>query len=163
MGGYYIIIRGPLGIGKSTIAKALAKLLKADYISIDKVLEENGLDKKDNNFTPEDFIKADNIVLPQAKKAIKEGRIVIFDGCFYFKEHIAHLEKNLSKGYVFNLRASLKDCIARDSKRKRVYGVQAAKEVYELVSKFDYGINIDTSDKTTSKIIKEILAFTENI
>ena len=44
---YFIIIRGPLGIGKSTIAKALAEILKAEYIAIDKVLEENGLDRKD--------------------------------------------------------------------------------------------------------------------
>ena len=157
MKGYYIIIRGPLGIGKSTIAKSLAKMLKADYISIDKVLEKNELDRKDNNFIPEDYIKADNIVLPKAKKAIEKGKIVIFDGCFYFKEQIEHLEKNLPKGYVFNLKAPVETCIARDSKRKRVYGERAAKEVYELVSKFDYGFVIDTHNKTKRQVVQEIM------
>jgi len=162
MEGYYIVIRGPLGVGKSTIAKALAKILKAKYISIDKVLEENGLDKEDNNFTPEDFIKADNIVLPKSKKAIEDGSIVIFDGCFYFKEQIEHLEKNLPRGYVFNLKAPLQTCITRDSKRKRVYGKGAAKAVHELVSKFDNGINIKTSNKTISQVVKEILTVLKN-
>lgn len=42
---YYIIIRGPLGCGKMTGAKALARRIKAVYISSDGLLAENGLDK----------------------------------------------------------------------------------------------------------------------
>ena len=41
---YYIIIRGALGIGKSTIARKLSRILNAGYISIDKVLEETSQD-----------------------------------------------------------------------------------------------------------------------
>ena len=156
--GFFIIIRGPLGIGKTTIAKKLAKILKADYISIDKVLEENNLDKIDNDFVPEDYIKANRVVLPKVKSSLKKGMIVIFDGCFYFKEQIKHLEKNLSfKGYVFNLKAPLEVCILRDSKRKRVYGKQAARDVHKLVSKFDYGLDIYTENKTEEQIVKEIM------
>ena len=51
----------------------------------------------------------------------------------------------------------METCIIRDSKRKRVYGEQAAREVYELVSKFDYGIKIDTEGKTANSVVKEIL------
>ncbi len=40
---FYIIIRGPLGCGKSTIAKALSKKLNAKYFAIDKILEENNV------------------------------------------------------------------------------------------------------------------------
>ncbi|MBI4095225.1 MAG: AAA family ATPase [DPANN group archaeon] len=155
---YYIIIRGPLGIGKSTIAAALAKLLNAEHISMDKVLEENELDKEDNNFTSVDFIKADNIVLPKVRKDLKKGKIVIFDGCFYFKEHIKHLEKSIpAKCYAFNLKAPLETCIIRDSKRKKVYGEENAKAVYEMVSRFNYGIPIQTGKKTVAQVVKEIL------
>ena len=154
---YYVIIRGSLGIGKTTIAKKLAGKLKAKYIAFDKILEENGLDKSDNNFAPEDFIKADNIIIPGVKKALSEGKIVILDGCFYFKEQIKHLEKNLPKGYAFNLKAPVETCIKRDSKRKKVYGEKAAKEVYELISKFNYGIEINTDKKTENDVVKEIL------
>ncbi len=157
---YFIIIRGPLGIGKSTIAKVLAKHLNAEYISFDKVLEENGLDRRDDNFVPEDFIKANEIILSRAKESIKKGKIVIFDGNFYFKEQIEHLKKNLPyKCYIFDLKASVETCIERDSKRRRVYGEKATREVYELVSKFDYGTKINTDKKTEEEIVKEIMGY----
>lgn len=156
---FYIIIRGPLGCGKSTIAKALAKLLNAEYFSFDTVLEENGLDRKDDNFTAEDFIKADNIILPKAKKELSRDKIIIFDGCFYFKEQIVHLQENLPfKGFIFSLKASLATCIRRDSRRKRVYGEKAAEAVYELVNKFDYGVVIDTEDKTEVEVVRNIIS-----
>ncbi|MDD4111129.1 MAG: (d)CMP kinase [Clostridia bacterium] len=37
---YYIIIRGPAGVGKTTIAKNLQDKLGADYISFDEILEK---------------------------------------------------------------------------------------------------------------------------
>jgi predicted kinase len=154
---FVIIIRGPLGIGKTTIAKALAKDLDAEYISFDKVLEENGLDREDDNFVPQDFIKANEIVLPKAKEDLAIGKIVIFDGCFYFKEQIMHLEKNLPyKIYAFDLKAPLKTCIARDKGRKRVYGQDAAKAVYDLVKRFDYGIAVNTENRTEKEVVEDI-------
>ena len=155
---FCIIIRGPLGIGKSTIAKILAKKIKAVYISFDKVLSENGLDKIDDDFTPEDFIKANEIVLPKIKKYLQNGKNVILDGCFYFKEQIDNLKENLNwKFYAFDLKASLDTCVKRDSKRKRVYGEEAARAVYNLVKKFDYGTGIDTENKTEKEVVEEIL------
>lgn len=156
----YIIIRGPLGVGKSTIAKALAKKLNATYISFDKVLTENGLDRIDDDFIPEDYIKANEIVIPQIKKDLSERKIVILDGCFYFKEQIEHLKENLSdiaKEYAFDLKASLDSCIKRDSLRKRVYGEEAARAVYNLVARFDYGIPINTEGINEEETLKEIL------
>lgn len=155
---YFIIIRGPLGIGKSTIATLLAKKLDAEYISVDKVLEQNGLDKEDNNYTPEDYIKVNKILMPQAKKSLSARRTLIFDGCFYFKEQIENLIESLkTKHYVFTLKAPVKVCIARDARRKQVYGKEAAQAVHCLVSKFDYGISIDTNNKTSEEVVQEIL------
>ena len=160
---YFIIIRGPLGIGKSTIAKALAEILKAEYIAIDKVLEENGLDRKDNNYTSKDFIKVNDLVLPQVKEHLKKGKVVIFDGNFYFKEQIQHLEKNLPfEKFIFSLKADVETCIKRDCTRTRVYGEKAAREVHDLVSKFDYGVNVYTDEKTEDEVIKEILFLIKN-
>ena len=34
---YYIIIRGPLASGKSTISEKLAKIIKAKHFAIDRV------------------------------------------------------------------------------------------------------------------------------
>ena len=80
---YYIIIRGPLGIGKTTIADKLARELNGIHISIDKTLRENGLNKIEGDSIPmKNFIKANEIILNIAKKDLREGKIIIFDGNF---------------------------------------------------------------------------------
>jgi adenylate kinase family enzyme len=158
----YIIIRGPLGIGKSTISKELAKRLKAKRISLDDLLQKNkldDLDEKEGGIPTKNFIKADNLILDEVKFNLKKGKIIIFDGCFYHKEQIKHLEKNLGKALVFNLKAPLSVCINRDNNRNKTFGQEAAKAVYRLVSKFDYGINIYTNNKTPKETIKEILSY----
>jgi tRNA uridine 5-carbamoylmethylation protein Kti12 len=158
---YYIIIRGPLGVGKSTIAQALTKRLRASYISVDDVLAENGLDVRGNRpcIPAENFIKADHIVLAAAKAALKNGKIVIFDGCFYHKEQIDDLERNLSgKHFVLTLKAPLELCVKRDSKREKPCGEAAAKAVHALVSRFDYGIIMDTKGKTAGQCVEEMLS-----
>ena len=156
---YYIIIRGPLGIGKSTIAKELAKKLKAEYISIDKVLKKHDLDiidKKEGCIPAENFIKGDDLIIPKIKETDK---IVILDGCFYHKEQIEHLKKNLKPIFIFTLKAPLAVCIERDKKREKPYGKEAAKAVYDLVSRFDYGNIIDTENKNVDETVKEILSY----
>ncbi len=157
---YYILIRGPLGIGKSTISRELAKRLNAEYISMDSILEEHGLAKTDSDYTADDFVKANEIIIPHAKKLLAKGKIVIFDGNFYFKKQIDHLIKNISATYfVFTLKAPLETCIARDKSREQGCGEEAAKAVYGLVSKLDYGTIIDTSKKNIEQTIQEILSY----
>lgn len=146
---YYIIIRGPLGCGKSTIAETLANKLDAEYVGLDEVLEKHSLDKMPPDapcISAENFIKANNIITPKAKEMLSNGKIVIFDACFYHKEAIEHLVKNLDfQHYIFTLKAPLEICIERDSQRLKTHGKDAARAVYGLVTQFDYGINIDAS------------------
>ncbi len=159
---YYIIIRGPLGSGKSTISQKLSEILDARYIGMDEVLENNGLDKipPDAPCIPvENFIKANEIVLPEAKELLEAGKIVIFDACFYHKEVIEHLIENLPfPHYEFTLKASLELCIKRDAERSKTHGEGAAWAVHSLVSKFDYGVNIDVSG-SLEDTIKNILSY----
>ena len=154
---YFIIIRGPLGIGKTTIAQELTKTLNAEHISIDKIMEENGLNKEDNDYTAEDFVKANEYIIDKAKNLVQRGKIVIFDGCFYHKEQIEDLIKKLNfKHFIFTLKAPLTVCIERDKNRKLTYGEDACQAVYSLVSKFDYGTIINTENKSITEIVNEI-------
>ncbi|MDD4287770.1 MAG: AAA family ATPase [Candidatus Peribacteraceae bacterium] len=146
---YYIILRGPLGCGKSTIALVLSKILNAAYVSLDEVLAENGLDKVDPDaecIPVLNFIQANNRVLPEVQAQLRNGRHIIFDACFYHKEAIEHIQQHLAfPGYIFTLKAPLDICIARDRNRSKSYGEDAARAVHQLVSRFDEGIIIDVT------------------
>jgi tRNA uridine 5-carbamoylmethylation protein Kti12 len=156
---YLVVIRGPLGVGKSTIATLLAQKLDAYYVSIDKVLEDNDLDKRletEECISVLNFIKANEIELPNILKSLAQGQSVVVDGNFYHKEALEHLI-NSSKEYnvhVFTLKSPLEICIDRDSKRANPHGHWPAVAVHKLVSRFDYGICIDTSTQTVDKTLE---------
>ena len=162
---YFIIIRGPLGCGKSTIAERLAKALKAECISIDSLIDEYGLakDKEAGYISQKSFITVNEIVAKKAKKKLQEGIPIIFDGNFYWKSQIDDLIRRLAfPHYVFTLKAPLIVCIDRDRQRSKTYGEDAAKVVYKKVTEFDYGIIIDIS-KSIEEAIKEILSHVPSI
>ena len=157
---YFVIIRGPLGVGKSTIAKKLSKFLNAEYVDIDKILRKNNLDKVKPGaecIPAKNFIKADDLVLPGLKNKIHKGKIVIFDACFYHKKHIEDIVRKLPfRHFIFTLKAPVEVCIERDSKRKKIHGKLAAIAVHHLVTKFNYGIVTDTNNKTPDETLQEI-------
>ena len=157
---YLVIIRGPLGVGKTTVSKTLAKKLGALYVSIDEVLNENSLDQideKEGGISVKSFLKGNEIVLPEIRQALQSDRTVVIDGCFYHKEQIQHFLDHLeAESHVFTLKAPVETCIGRDAERKKTYGEDAARAVHMFVSKFDYGTVIDTEGKTLKDTISEI-------
>ncbi|MBS3083386.1 AAA family ATPase [Candidatus Pacearchaeota archaeon] len=159
---YYIIIRGPLGCGKTTIAKKLSKLIEGKHISIDKMLEKHNLlkDREEGYTSQKSFFKANDFGIKAANKYLSKGIPVIFDGNFYWKSQIEDLLKKLDiKHYVFTLQASLELCIERDSKRKQVHGKDAARVVHNKSTEFNYGKLINTENKTPQEVLKEIIKF----
>ena len=102
------------------------------------------------------FLKGNEIVLPKIKELLSSGKVVVIDGCFYHKEQIKHFIQNLNfDHYVFTLKASLSACIERDSGRSQVYGEGAATAVHNLVSRFDYGVVIETEGKSCGEVVEE--------
>ena len=158
----YIIIRGPLGIGKSTISKLLAKKLKAQYFSIDKTLEKSGLEQDSEEGYPSQrsYKKVNEILIPKAKYFLKKDVPVIFDGNFYWKSQIEDLRNKLKyPNYIFTIKAPLLLCIKRDKARKKSAGKDAVEAVYRKSTEFDYGINVNTNKKTPEEVTKEILSY----
>ncbi|MFA5992845.1 MAG: AAA family ATPase [Candidatus Pacearchaeota archaeon] len=157
---YFIIIRGPAGVGKSTVAKVLSNKINAKVIHFDKVMKELGLDYiLGEKWIPlNKFLKADKLMIPKFKESLSKNKNIIIDGNFYHKEQIEDLIKNINfKHSIFTLKADLNECIKRDKTRKNNLGEQATKEVFNLVSTFDYGTIIDTNSKTPIGIVKEII------
>lgn len=159
---YFIIIRGPIGCGKSTIAEKLGYILHADVVAVDRVLDDHKLtaDKEDGYISQASFLKVNEIIAPAAKKSLQVGKAVIFDGNFYWKSQLDDLIQKLDfPHYVFTLKAPLEMCIERDRKRNKMHGKDAAEAVYRKSTEFGYGIEVDatgTVDKTVKKILFSI-------
>jgi|SRR3990167_7173941 len=152
-----IIIRGPLGVGKSTVAKHLAASLHGCYISVDEILSKHQLDLGEDGIPIESFIKANGFIVEIAKAADCDGAVIV-DGNFYYQEQINDLVSKLGGDVkTFVLTASLETCLKRDAARSRVYGEDATRVVYGLVARVHAGIEIDTEDKTESQVVDAIM------
>lgn len=155
-----VIIRGPLGVGKSTVARAIAEKIGGVYVSVDEVLDQNGLDEaiEGEGIPLNNFLKANEIIATEAKRAHDQGKLVVVDGNFYHKEQIDQLVDLLGKDVIaFTLKASVETCIARDAARAKSYGEDAARAVHMLLSAFDYGTVIDTDKQTVEETIRSIM------
>jgi len=158
---YYIIIRGSLGSGKTTISKHLAKQLNTKYIAIDEILDNHNLteEKEQGYISQKSFVKANEIIAPKILQSLKNEIPVIIDGNFYWKSQIEDLINRLNcNHYIFTLKAPLNICIERDKKRKNSHGKDAAEAVYNKTAEFDYGILIDAT-KEINECIKEIVSY----
>ncbi len=145
---YYVIIRGPLGVGKTTISNALAKSIDADVVSIDEIA-----DKDWDGGSVHLYVNANRVAAGRAQAALAGGTPVAFDGCFYWKTQIADLERRLPFPHeVFTLKAPLSVCIERDSHRELVFGAEAAEQVYRKVTRFAYGVAIDATQEIADTV-----------
>lgn len=157
-----IIIRGPLGIGKTTIARKIAEKINGEYISIDDVLTELDLDQVDQSegcISLQNFLEANKAILPKIKQLIDNHTPVIIDGNFYHQSQIDDLVGNFQNSLVFSLIAPLEICIKRDAGRTTSYGEEATKAVYNLVSRFDYGQTIDTKNLSIDQAVNQIISY----
>ncbi len=156
---YYIIIRGPLGCGKSTISEKLSKKLGAKHFSIDRELDKFTTELENGYISQKSFFKANEVIVPKAKSILKLNKPVIFDGNFYWKSQIDDLISKLDyPHYVFTLKAPLKLCIERDFKRQKPHGKDAAEAVYKKSTEFSYG-KIINATKNIDKCVEDILSY----
>ena len=157
---YYVIIRGPAGVGKSTVSRLLAARIGAKVIHFDKVMEDMGLDEAAGKWIPLDrFLKADEAVLPKAREDLEEGTNVVLEGNFYHREQIDDAITALNFPHeAFTLKADLEECAGRDGAREKALGKGGVEAVFRLVSAFDYGNEIRTKGKTPEGVMEEIVA-----
>lgn len=157
---HYIIIRGPLGSGKSIMASKLQNILNAKLFAVDKILDENNLttDTEDGYISQKSFLKVNEIISREANKFLEAGTTVIFDGNFYWQSQINDLIKRLLFPHiVFTLEAPLDICIQRDLHRDKTHGIDAVTAVYNKSTEFNYGIGVDTT-QSIDKCLKKILS-----
>jgi len=151
-----IIIRGPLGVGKTTVSKLLSQNLNLEYLSLDKIIEDNKLVPANSDGIPlESYLKANQIILDLGKKSKKS---FIIDGCFYYQEQIDDLVKKFDKDVeIFTINSHVDKCIERDSKREKVYGEDSARFVHMVTTRIQAGHEIDNTDITVEETVDKIM------
>lgn len=161
-----IVIRGPLGAGKTRVAGMLAKRLRASHILLDDVLRKHHLDAvpKGARCIPlRNFLQATTIIFPAVKRCLEGNQGMVIDGCFYHKGQLDDLRRRVSRlqgkpsFLVFTLRASLHTCVRRNAGRKQAYGKDAAAAVHALVTRFDAGRVIGTDGKAARQVVDAIM------
>jgi len=152
---FYLLIRGPLGVGKSTVSERLAKKIGAQHISIDRILDERGLWEEGR---VSEFLKANEFAGKEARDLLNTGTPVIIDGNFYWESQIDDLIDRLDfPHYLFTLKAPLSVCIARDGRRTPPHGAEAAQEVYTKSTRFTRGVSIDAT-RSADDVVEDILS-----
>ena len=140
MSGYYLIIRGPLGSGKSTVAEALASALRGKVVHLDGLADKNW-----DGGSASMFLRGNVALERRARPLLAKGIPVIFDGCFYWKSQIRDLEARLPFPHeTFTLKVPLSVCIERDRRRSPApSGSVQAGIVFRKVNRFEWGFPID--------------------
>jgi tRNA uridine 5-carbamoylmethylation protein Kti12 len=154
-----VILRGPLGVGKTTIARRLARSLDASYISVDRVLDRHDLiEFERNSITLGSFLAANRVIASRYLDRSRRRRWVVVDGNFYWMGQIRDLRRRVrAPSRVFTLEAPVEVCIERDRRRARSYGVVATRRVFELTNRVHVGEAIDAT-APPSRIVRTILA-----
>jgi len=75
--GYYVVLRGPLGVGKTTVAAALARSLGARGISVDAIA-----DPAWDGGSVRLYVRANAVAADLVRRALRRGRPAVVDGCF---------------------------------------------------------------------------------
>jgi hypothetical protein len=149
---FLLIIRGPLGSGKTTVSRAVARALRARVVSIDEILELYEWDGGSLRL----FLRANRVAALRARRELARGVPVVVDGNFYWKRAIDDLLGRLPfPSRVFTLRVPLRVCIARDRARALSYGKEATRLVFAKVNRFEYGIPVDGT-RPLAEIVRRI-------
>ena len=155
---FYLIVRGPLGSGKTTVSRALVERLHAAYLSVDQILDEYDLERWEGDFISESsFLAANDVAVHEAEPYLRRGTPVVIDGNFYWRSVVDDLVRRLAFAHlVVTLKVPVDVCVARDAGRAHPLGAVDTRMVFEKSRSFDYGASIDASgsvEETVSRVL----------
>jgi adenylate kinase family enzyme len=151
---YFAVVRGPLGAGKTTVARALASEIGAVYVEIDSLLERYEWDGGSEAL----FLRTNEDAARAARPSLDRGRPAVFDGNFYWRSAVDDLGRRLPFPHVvYALRVPLDLCIARDRARELAYGEEATRAVFAKVGPIPGEVPVDGT-RELARIVEEIRA-----
>lgn len=164
---FCIVVRGPLASGKTTVANALAQVLDARVVSVDRILDEQGLedweDHDDGTYciTEESFLRANTFVIAEVRHIAATGHPAVVDGNFYWRSALDDLaSRHEGTCRVFTLKVPLATCVERNKGREQPIGDEKdVKMVFDMVTSFDAGTSVDasgTAQEAVSRIVSDL-------
>ncbi|HZY69352.1 MAG TPA: AAA family ATPase [Thermoplasmata archaeon] len=149
---FYVIVRGPIGVGKTEVARRLARVLGALYISVDRILDRHRLERWRNGFIAQASFRRSNVFVARAAAPVlAAGRPVVVDGNFYWESQIEDLARRIRRPHlVASLDAPLRVCIARERGRGSNFGVADVTAVYRKAMTVTAGVPIDARGPVSS-------------
>ena len=157
-----IIIRGPAGIGKSTVGKLLKKKLgDSQLFNLDIICHDMlGGHPKEKEIR----YAAHELCYLAVKKTPKTN--LIFERLFLFQDDIDHILKLFSKSKykvnIITLKASVAKLIKQDSKREGALGSDDIKRLHRHFINSNVknpGKIIEVRNKGAKKIVDEIINY----
>ncbi|MFZ5365476.1 MAG: AAA family ATPase [Patescibacteria group bacterium] len=156
-----LIIRGPAGVGKTTLAKSLQKDFDFEYINCDQLRRKIFGDDK---WQKEYKIQAMQHAAEQASDLLNQGKNVIIDDVFEYPQQIEIIKKQLPIAKWVTLEGTEELCIKRDIGRKegedeRGYcGEEAIRYLYKhyLKEPIEGEIKVQTAEKTSREVSEEV-------
>src|SRR5690348_6946089 len=89
---FCLLLRGPLGVGKSTVAQEVARRERAELLSVDRILEDRGLEEWDEDrISLRSFLRVNDVLVPVAREDLRDGTSVVIEGNFYWREQVHDL------------------------------------------------------------------------
>jgi predicted kinase len=157
--GYLVIVRGPLGVGKSVVARRLARRLGGRYISIDEILEHHALEEWSHGYISlRSFLRANELAARLARTALRRGTPAVVDGNFYYRRQVDDLARRLRVPWlVFSLHAPLRECLRRDARRTPSFGAGAVRAVFHKVARVAVGQPVGAT-RPVGPIVTELAA-----
>ena len=156
---FFVVLRGPLGVGKTSVARLLAERIGGEHIRVDQILEERGFEEWDTDYISlKSFLRVNEVAAQLAGDFLPKGVPVVFDGNFYYEAQIVDLIGRLDyRHYVFTLHAPLSVCIERDAGRSPSYGSEAARDVFRKSTEFESGVGIDAT-RSLDAVVGDIVS-----
>jgi len=156
---FYVLIRGPLGAGKTTIPEQLSAALGGRHLAIDVILEKYHLEEWDQDYISErSFLRANEIAAAEAEDLIRTGTPAVIDGNYYYRSVVEDLERRLAFPHlVVTLKVPLSVCVTRDAGRTPSYGEEAAREVFQKTTEFDCGHVVDAA-RPVEEVLRDVIS-----
>ena len=164
-----IFLIGPMGAGKTTIGKQLAKKLKWDFYDSDRIIEERtGVDvalifEKEGE---EGFRSREEKIIDELTK-LNNIVLATGGGAVLRQENRSNL---INRGTIFYLSSSIKDLVNRTSKDKKrplLQGKEKPKDVITQLIKEREPVYLEmadhiihTSNSSIQAVIKDIIQHT---